>query len=53
MRSSVCAIVERAPVIFVGDVIDGGIASLSDDPWRSDVKHARFKVIEAFSRAAP
>ncbi len=37
----------RAQVIFVGEVIDGGISSLRQDPWYSaDVNHVRFKVLE-------
>jgi hypothetical protein len=48
MEVPVCYTVERAPVIFIGEVVDGGITSLADDPWFSDVRYARFKVIEAF-----
>ncbi len=40
-------------MIFIGEVIDGGVASLADDPWYSDVRHARFRVIEAFRGLSP
>lgn len=53
MKLPVCYTVERMPVIFIGEVIDGGIAALTDDPWYSDIRHARFKVIEAFRGLPP
>ena len=40
-------IVER-PTLFVGEVIDGGIASIRDDPWHSPVTRVRFRVLERF-----
>ncbi len=43
----VCELV-RLPTIFVGKVIDGGIASIRDDPWYSNVHHVRFQVVENF-----
>src|SRR5258708_39571009 len=49
----VCSIVDQSPVIFIGEVIDGGIATLADDPRYSDAKYARFKVIEAFRGLSP
>lgn len=52
-KLSVCYIVDQAPVIFIGEVIDGGVASLAEDPWYSDAKHARFRVIEAFRGLSP
>lgn len=42
-----CWMAER-PVIFIGEVIDGGVTSLKEDPWYSDAEHVRFRVIEAF-----
>src|SRR5438105_1381730 len=44
----ICERLEYSPVVFIGEVIEGGLASLADDPWRSDVKHAKFKVLEVF-----
>ena len=49
---SVCDLVNR-PVVFIGEVVDGGIDSLADDPWNSKVAHARFKVLEAFRGLPP
>ena len=36
------------PTVFIGEVIDGGVASIRDDPWFSNVDHVRFKVSENF-----
>lgn len=36
------------PTVFIGEVIDGGITSIQDDPWRSPVNRVRFKVLERF-----
>jgi hypothetical protein len=48
-KPTLCQLVERYPVIFTGEVIDGGLTSIRQDPWYADeVKHATFRVIEAF-----
>ena len=44
---TVCELVKQ-PVIFIGQVIEGGIESLREDPWHSRATHARFKVLERF-----
>ncbi len=36
------------PVLFVGQVVEGGVSSIRVDPWYNNVQHVRFKVIEAF-----
>src|SRR5690242_15669354 len=47
VRLTACEII-RQPIVFIGEVIEGGIESLTDDPWYSSVDHVRFKVIENF-----
>lgn len=47
VRLSACELV-NSPVVFVGEVIDGGISSLADDPWYSHADHVRFRVLERF-----
>jgi len=42
-----CDLVD-SPVMFIGEVIDGGISSLTDDPWHMHTNRARFKVLERF-----
>jgi hypothetical protein len=44
---TVCELIQL-PTIFVGEVIDGGVTSIRDDPWHSNVDHVRFKVLESF-----
>jgi hypothetical protein len=44
-RLSVCEMMQL-PTLFVGEVIDGGVGSIREDPWFSNAKHVRFKVIE-------
>jgi len=44
---TVCEIV-KLPTIFIGEVIDGGISSIEEDPWYSSVNHVRFKVLKNF-----
>ena len=44
---TVCELIQL-PTIFIGEVIDGGVASVRDDPWYSNVDHVRFKVVESF-----
>lgn len=48
IRLSICNVLESAPVIFVGEVIDGGITSIRQDPWYANPGHARFRVLENF-----
>jgi len=43
----ICRIAESAPVIFTGQVVEGGLTT-ADDPWNSDVGFARFRVITVF-----
>jgi hypothetical protein len=35
-------------VIFIGEVIEGGIQSTREDPWYSESTHVRFRVLERF-----
>ena len=44
---TVCELVQQ-PTIFIGEVIDGGVNSIRDDPWYSKANHVRFKVVESF-----
>jgi hypothetical protein len=44
---TVCELLQL-PTIFIGEVIDGGVASVREDPWQSNVDHVRFKVLESF-----
>src|SRR5882762_8862730 len=44
---TVCELISR-PIVFIGEVIEGGVESLKDDPWYSSVSHVRFKVLENF-----
>jgi hypothetical protein len=44
---SVCELIQM-PTVFIGEVIDGGVTSIRDDPWNSNVKHVRFRVLENF-----
>lgn len=46
-RLDICDVV-HAPVLFIGEVIDGGITSITQDPWRTNVNRVRFKVLENF-----
>lgn len=43
---TVCELIQRR-TIFFGEVIDGGITSLREDPWRSDFGRVRLKVLES------
>ncbi len=43
---TVCELIQQ-PTIFIGEVIDGGITSHREDPWRSDFGRVRFKVLES------
>lgn len=44
----ICNALELSPVIFIGEVIDGGITSIRQDPVSADPKHVRFSVLENF-----
>jgi len=38
----------QAKTLFIGEVIDGGIVSVRDDPWYADVTSARLSVVKSF-----
>lgn len=44
---TICELIQQRTV-FVGEVIDGGITSIREDPWYASVYHVRFKVIENY-----
>src|SRR5262249_42912646 len=44
---TVCELVQR-PTIFIGEVIEGGVISIREDPWYSNSDHVRFRVVESF-----
>src|SRR5579862_2596392 len=44
---TVCELIQL-PTIFIGEVIDGGVASVREDPYYSNADHVRFKVLESF-----
>ena len=46
-KMSVCQLIVH-PTIFVGEVVSGGISSLRQDPWNTDIHSARFRVLESF-----
>jgi hypothetical protein len=50
---TMCELSRRAPVIFTGKVIAGGVQSLREDPWHSNSRHVRLEVIEIFRGLAP
>jgi hypothetical protein len=47
-----CELVARR-TIFIGEVIEGGLQSLREDPWSNNVTRARFRVIENFKGLLP
>ena len=47
-----CELLQR-PTLFIGEVIDGGVPSLRDDPWYANVDRVRFKVLERFRGLPP
>ena len=51
-RLSVCELIQM-PTVFIGEVIDGGVTSIRDDPWHSNVNHVRFRVLENFRGLPP
>lgn len=44
---TICERLDRTPVIFLGEVVEGGVAP-DEKPWYSKSTSARLKVIEAF-----
>lgn len=44
---TICELVKQ-PTIFIGEIIDGGITSIRQDPWYARVYHVRFRVLEIF-----
>src|SRR5579872_2428099 len=46
-KLTVCELLQR-PTIFIGEVIDGGVRSLREDPWYSKSTHVRFRIVESF-----
>lgn len=43
----------QQPIVFLGKVVAGGVASIRDDPWYTDPGFVRLEVIEAFRGLAP
>ena len=48
LEVSACQLIGDASVLFVGEVIGGGVESIREDPWYSRATHFRFRVIERF-----
>ena len=46
-NTSVCEVLERATV-FTGEVIEGGVDSLREDPWHAKHRVVRFRILESF-----
>jgi Carboxypeptidase regulatory-like domain len=46
-QMTVCELMQQ-PILFVGEVINGGITSIREDPWYSTAEHVRFRVLETF-----
>ena len=44
---TICDLI-HAPILFVGEVIDGGITSIRQDPWDFTNTLVRFRIIEYF-----
>jgi hypothetical protein len=44
---TVCDLIQM-PTLFIGEVIEGGVGSIRDDPWITDAGFVRFRVIEIF-----
>jgi hypothetical protein len=44
---SACDLIQ-SPVLFIGQVIDGGASSVRIDPWYNNVQSVRLKVLENF-----
>lgn len=38
----------ESPVVFIGQVTDGGVGSIRDDPWYSPATRVRLRVLERF-----
>jgi hypothetical protein len=47
VRMTVCRLIVH-PTLFIGQVVSGGITSLRQDPWNTDINYARFTVLESF-----
>src|SRR5579872_4831210 len=47
VSQTICDVL-RQPTLFIGEVIDGGITSIQEDPWHSIATLARFKVLANF-----
>jgi hypothetical protein len=46
-QAPICNLIDR-PVVFIGEVVTGGVASIRDDPWYSKGGVATFRVLESF-----
>jgi len=46
-KMTVCELIVQ-PTLFIGELVSGGIASLHQDPWNTDINYARFTVLESF-----
>lgn len=44
---TICERLDHMPVIFLGEVVEGGVAP-EEDPWYSPARSARVRVVEAF-----
>lgn len=45
--TNICTRAEKTPVIFLGEVIEGGLEP-AEDMWKGTARSARLKVIESF-----
>src|SRR5262249_2462902 len=46
-KMTVCQLIVHPP-LFIGELVSGGIPSLRQDPWNTDINYARFTVLESF-----
>jgi hypothetical protein len=46
-KTTICDLI-HAPILFVGEVIDGGITSIRQDPWYFSSGLVRFRIVEYF-----
>lgn len=46
-KFSICSVIQRETV-FVGEVIEGGVDSLREDPWYASRRVVRFRILENF-----
>jgi len=49
---SVCDLLQF-PVLFIGQVVEGGVSSIRVDPWYNNAQYVRFKLIEGFRGLPP